>query len=109
MTTSASSGPFLCLNPSDNVLVARASVPEGTQVQLEQGMVTLARVIPLAHKIARLDIKAGDQILKYGMPIGIATTDIAAGTHVHVHNIRSAYTPTHALQDADGITTGVSK
>lgn len=103
------SGPFLLLHPSDNVLVARATAPEGLEVTLDSGPVRLARVVPLAHKIARHDIDEGARILKYGMPIGIATRAISAGEHVHVHNIRSAYTPTHALQDADGVSAGVSQ
>ncbi len=106
---SAMRGPFLLLSPSDNVLVARETAPEGTEVPLEGGAVMLARPIPLAHKIARHDIAAGDRILKYGMPIGIATETIPAGAHVHVHNIRSAYTPTHMLQDADGLSAGVAQ
>lgn len=101
-------GPFLLLSDKDNVLVARANAPAGTQIVLEGGTVTLSRPIPMAHKIARHAIAAGDTILKYGMPIGIATAGIAAGEHVHVHNIRSAYTATHMLQDADGLTAGVS-
>ncbi|MBN8629258.1 MAG: UxaA family hydrolase [Rhodobacterales bacterium] len=101
-------GPFLLLHPSDTVLVARMNVAEGVEVVLDSGTVRLGRPIPMAHKIARHDIAAGATVLKYGMPIGIATEAIAAGEHVHVHNIRSAYTPTHALQDADGITAGVS-
>ncbi len=101
-------GPILWLSDKDNVLVARANAPEGMQVALEGGAVTLSRPIPMAHKIARHPIASGAAILKYGMPIGIATADIAAGDHVHVHNIRSAYTATHALQDADGISAGVS-
>lgn len=102
-------GPFLLLHDADNVLVARTNAPEGLEVGLENGPVRLARPIPMAHKIARHAIAAGDTILKYGMPIGIATEDIAAGAHVHIHNIRSAYTATHALQDADGISAGVSR
>ncbi|WP_353471582.1 UxaA family hydrolase [Salipiger sp. H15] len=108
-TRSAMIGPFLLLSPQDNVLVARANAPEGTGVPLEGGAVTLSRLIPLAHKIARHDIAAGDRILKYGMPIGIATEPIPAGAHVHVHNIRSAYTPTHMLQDADGLSAAVAQ
>jgi altronate dehydratase len=95
-------GPFLLLHEADNVLVARAHAPEGLVVTLEDGEAVLCRPIPMAHKIARRAIAAGDTILKYGMPIGIATAAIAAGAHVHVHNIRSAYTPSVALQDADG-------
>jgi hypothetical protein len=95
-------GPFLLLHPDDNVLVARATAAEGTEVALDNGPVWLTQAIPMAHKIARQAIAAGDTIRKYGMPIGIATTDIAPGAHVHVHNIRSGYTPSVVLQDADG-------
>jgi len=102
-------GPFLLLHDADNVLVARMNAPEGLEITLDSGPVRLARPIPMAHKIARHAIAAGETILKYGMPIGIATQDIAAGAHVHIHNIRSAYTATHALQDADGISAGVSR
>jgi altronate hydrolase len=102
-------GPFLHLHPDDNVLVARASAPAGTEVKLANITATLSHAIPLAHKIAYRDIVAGERILKYGMPIGIATEDIAAGAHVHIHNIRSAYTPTHALQDANGQSPEASK
>lgn len=109
MTHSTAPNPFLCLHPSDNVLVARAQVAEGTEVMFEHGTMRLVQTIALAHKVARADINAGDVILKYGMPIGVATADIAAGTHVHVHNIRSAYTATHMLQDADGLSSGQSK
>jgi len=108
VTEKSSFGPFLLLSDKDNVLVARANSPEGLTVALEGGEVTLSRPIPMAHKIARRDIATGDVILKYGMPIGVATTAIRAGEHVHVHNIRSAYTATHALQDADGRSAGVS-
>jgi hypothetical protein len=95
-------GPFLLLHPGDNVLVARANAPEGTEVVLPGGSVRLAQSIPMAHKIARTAISEGGTIRKYGMPIGIATIGITPGAHVHVHNIRSGYTPTIALQDADG-------
>ena len=36
------------------------------------------------------DIAAGQQIIEYGQPVGIATRDIRQGDHVHVHNVRSA-------------------
>lgn len=101
-------GPFLLLSEKDNILVARANAPEGLTITLESGATTLSRAIPMAHKIARSSIAEGDTILKYGMPIGIATAAIAAGAHVHIHNIRSAYTATIALQDADGVSAGVS-
>ena len=41
------------------------------------------------HKYALRDIKAGENIIKYGNPIGHATCDIKKGEHVHTHNIKT--------------------
>ncbi len=41
------------------------------------------------HKYALRDIKAGENIIKYGNPIGHATEDIAKGDHVHSHNVKT--------------------
>ena len=41
------------------------------------------------HKYALRDIKAGENIIKYGNPIGHAIVDIAKGEHVHNHNIKT--------------------
>ncbi len=41
------------------------------------------------HKYALCDIKCGENIIKYGCPIGHATTDIKKGEHVHTHNIKT--------------------
>ncbi len=55
--------------------------------------VTVAQPIPLGHKLALADHPKGDTVTEYGVNIGVATTDIARGDHVHVHNIRSARWP----------------
>lgn len=39
------------------------------------------------HKYAVREIKRGENVIKYGMPIGHATCDIKVGEHVHVHNV----------------------
>ena len=39
------------------------------------------------HKYALRDIAAGEDVVKYGMPIGHATKAIAKGEHVHVDNL----------------------
>ncbi len=59
----------------------------------ETGRVTrdglvLAGPVPFGHKAAARPIAAGEPVIKYGIPIGIATCAIAAGEHVHVHNCR---------------------
>ena len=40
------------------------------------------------HKIAKCDIKAGEDIIKYGNKIGHATSNIKIGEHIHTHNMK---------------------
>lgn len=44
--------------------------------------------VPFGHKVALAPIGAGGAVIKYGVAIGQASTAIAAGEHVHVHNCR---------------------
>ena len=46
--------------------------------------------IPSGHKIALSPIAAGEKVVKYGNPIGVATADIAPGEWVHSHNMKTA-------------------
>ena len=41
------------------------------------------------HKYALCNIKEGENIIKYGSPIGHATTDIKKGEHIHTHNLKT--------------------
>ena len=41
------------------------------------------------HKYALVPIKAGENVIKYGSPIGHATEDIGVGAHVHTHNLKT--------------------
>lgn len=45
--------------------------------------------VPIGHKIALRDLKSGDTAIKYGEDIGRFVADIAAGAHVHVHNLKT--------------------
>ena len=45
--------------------------------------------IHLGHKIAMIDFKEGDTILKYGHDIGKVVKPIKKGEHVHVHNVKT--------------------
>ena len=51
--------------------------------------VTAKEFVPKWHKVAVKSVKSGGRIYKYGAVIGIATRDIEAGEHVHIHNIRA--------------------
>lgn len=46
--------------------------------------------IPLGHKIALAPVEAGQQVIKYNVPIGKATRNISLGEHVHTENLRTA-------------------
>ncbi len=77
--------PFIRLDPNDNVVVARVAVEPGTPVPSED-LVTL-HAVPAGHKIAAMDIRRGEPILKYNTVIGYAAEDVAPGTWLHSHNI----------------------
>ncbi len=91
---------LLLLHPDDNVLVTRAPIPAGEPFLIGNTGVTLARAMPLGHKLARRPIAPGEKVRKYGLPIGTATRAIATGEHVHIHNLTSDYTASISLQGA---------
>ncbi len=80
---------LMILKPEDDVAVALRDLPEGPATLPDGGTLHLLQAIPLGHKVARRAMTAGHRILKYGAAIGEATQAIAAGAHVHVHNLRS--------------------
>ena len=86
------------LSPADNIVVLTRSVPSGGEVSLGGRPIRISRPLGLGHKLAVRDIRAGEKILKYGVPIGSATCDIAVGEHVHLHNMKSDYLPTFTLE-----------
>ncbi len=75
------------LHGDDDVAVAIRDLPAGAAVAAG-GVSVRSRVdVPRGHKIAVREVAAGGLVRKYGQPIGTATTAIAAGDHVHVHNL----------------------
>jgi len=101
MTSSETTGVIL-LGADDNVVVTCADTVAGGAVEIDGTAHWCTAVIPLGHKLARRDIAAGEKILKYGAPIGSATMDIAAGAHVHVHNVKSDYLHSHTARSDEG-------
>jgi len=88
MSTEPSAPLLLVLHPGDNVAVARVALPAGSAPALADGTSLVAlQAIPAGHKIALRPVAAGERVLKYGQVIGMATVPIAAGDHVHVHNL----------------------
>lgn len=81
--------PVIVISAADNVATALEALEAG-RVLVEIGSVTVREAIPRGHKIAVRAIASGSAVMKYGSPIGVATTDIPAGAHVHTHNVLSA-------------------
>lgn len=79
----------LRISERDNVAVALEVIEAGRVVELPGARVVARATIPSGHKVALVDIPAGQPVIKYGSPIGLATAAIAAGDHVHVHNVES--------------------
>ncbi|MFZ0581124.1 MAG: UxaA family hydrolase [Candidatus Acidiferrales bacterium] len=46
-------------------------------------------LVKMGHKVALCDMEAGTAIVKYGVPIGVATRDIVKGEWVHLQNCQS--------------------
>lgn len=72
------------LHPRDNVVIASGRIAAGEAVA---GEVAAREAIPSGHKMATAAIAIGEPVLKYGQVIGAATQAIAAGSHVHLHNL----------------------
>ena len=67
---------YIRINPADNVAVALQDLQKGTEVL----GVTLLEDIPAGHKVTLKDFSEGENVIKYGFPIGHVTRDAAAGT-----------------------------
>lgn len=80
---------YIKIHALDNVAVALADLAEGTEVSVDNQTVTLRQDVARGHKFALTDIAKGANVIKYGLPIGYALADIAAGEHVHAHNTRT--------------------
>jgi altronate hydrolase len=74
------------VDPRDDVAAALCDIAAGEQVL---GTIA-AQDIPRGHKIALHDLIEGQPVLKFGFPIGHATRAIAAGEHVHIHNVATS-------------------
>ena len=84
----------ILLAPQDNVATALRAIAAGEIVRARCGervvAVEAAEPVPLCHKISLARIGAGEAVVKYGEPIGLALEAVGPGRHVHVHNMRSA-------------------
>jgi altronate hydrolase len=77
------------VHPQDNVAVVAADVAAGSAVRLDDGTnLRAVEAIARGNKVALRPVARGEAVIRYGEEIGTATGDIAAGQHVHTHNVR---------------------
>jgi altronate dehydratase small subunit len=93
------------IDEKDNVATATSEIDAGQQLEVisPEGKVILkpklTEPIPFGHKLAIKPIKRGENIVKYGEVIGVATHPIKAGAWVNTHNVDSARMPTKGKED----------
>lgn len=83
---------MVVLTAGDNVGIAvRDIAANETARATEGGGIAAIEAIPQGHKIALAPVAAGDAIIRFSVPVGIATAAIPTGALVHIHNVRSRY------------------
>ena len=82
---------FVVMDENDNVAIIKQAVSKEQKIgPIREGgdeVIALREDIPFGFKIALRDIEKGEEIVKFGEAIGIASVPIAKGEMVHVHNI----------------------
>ena len=83
---------IVVLAEGDNVGIAVNEIGSGEAACSATGQeIPALEAIPLGHKIALRRIGKDEKIVRFGVPVGIATVDIPEGRLVHIHNVRSQY------------------
>lgn len=92
------------LDDKDNVATVTDDVSKGEQVEVlsPMGEVILdtkpVEDIIFGHKLTLRKLNKGEEIIKYGEVIGVASKPIAVGGWVHTHNVESGRLPTSELE-----------
>lgn len=89
---------FIKIHRDDNVLVALKNLDKNSVVNTGEKIIKLQDDIPLKHKFCIQDIKAGNQVIMYGVLVGTAQTDIPCGSLLTTKNVQHAVAPYHYRQ-----------
>ncbi len=93
---------FILLHEDDNVYVCCQRMAAAEIINIDGQNFNLKSDINIGHKLARKGIAKGEKIIKYGVSIGSATTEIITGEHVHIDNIKSDYIASHTRHSKVG-------
>ena len=77
------------INPADNVAVAIEALKAGETVNIEGQDITLRSDVPAGHKILLTDLAEGENVIKYGYPIGHLKESHKQGDFICHDNIKT--------------------
>ena len=80
---------ILKINPADNVVVAIQPQSAGAVITVDGKKITVLEDVPAGHKIAIKDLAEGENVIKYGFPIGHAKEAKPAGSWMNENNIKT--------------------
>ncbi len=80
---------FLKINPADSVVVCLVEKKKGEVINVDGKEIILAQDTPAGHKVLIKDVAEGDNIIKYGYPIGHARQAMKAGEWVNENNLKT--------------------
>ena len=80
---------YLKINPADSVVVCLQPKKKGEIIEVDGTSVTLNQDTPAGHKVLIKDVRQGEDIIKYGYPIGHAREDLKAGDWVNENNLKT--------------------
>ena len=80
---------FIKINPADSVVVCLRPFNKGEQINVDGKNITLAQDTPAGHKVLINDTAKGENIIKYGYPIGHAMDNLKAGEWVNENNLKT--------------------
>lgn len=83
----------LKVHPKDNVIVALTNLSKGETISFEGVDYLLQEDIPAKHKFFIQDMKAGDEVIMYGVLVGKTQKDIVKGSRMSTENIKHAAEP----------------
>lgn len=80
---------YLKINAADNVAVAISELKKGAEVMIDGASIVLKNDIPAGHKFAIAAIAQGQNVVKYGYPIGHTIANVEAGELMDHNNIKT--------------------
>lgn len=101
---------FIRIHPDDKVAVALKPLSAHSTITMDGEEIVLTEDIPQGHKFALRDMEEGEEVIKYGAPVGITKSTIRRGSWVHTHNMRTGlgdlltytYEPQNAAEQGQG-------